>query len=331
MQRIHFTASDLARTRLCGTLGPLAEGALALGALTVPGYVGHARWRAEARRRLLRGAPSWPPTGRLPHGVEHPDEVLGLLERGSPDAPRTPAGASRAELARLALDVWRTVVAPDWERIGERLDAECEARGRIALGGGVERLLATLHPRIVWDGAVLVVPDGPDRELHLDGRGLLLCPTVFLPGRPGRIVEREQGTGMAALLFAVPAARDRAAAPWGRPDHHGLALSALVGRTRAAALRALTATCTTGQLAARLGVSSAAASQHTAVLRRSGLITTHRVRNSVLHTVTPLGMALLGGRLRDGAPALSPGPADPPATRGTAAARTAAGPDRLAG
>ncbi|MER6502067.1 helix-turn-helix domain-containing protein [Streptomyces sp. NPDC001455] len=331
MQRIHFTASDLARTRLCGTLGPLAEGALALGALAAPGHAGYARWRAEAHHRLLRRAPSWPSPGRLPRGIAHPDDVLRLLERGSPDDRGTPAGASRAELSRLALDVWRAVVAPDWERIGERLDAECEARGRIAMGGGMERLLATLHPRIVWSGAVLEIPDGPDRDLHLDGRGLLLCPTVFLPGHPGRVVERERGTGMAALVFAVPATGTRAATPWGRPDNHGRALSALVGQTRAAALRALTATCTTGQLAARLGVSSAAASQHTAVLRRSGLITTHRVRNSVLHTVTPLGMALLGGRLRDGATAVSPGPADPPATRGTPAARTAAGPDRLAG
>ena len=65
-----------------------------------------------------------------------------------------------------------------------------------------------------------------------------------------------------------------------------------------AALRALTSTCTTSQLAARLGVSPGSASQHASILRESGLITTRRVRNCALYSVTPLGMALLGGRLR---------------------------------
>ncbi|MFV2120786.1 transcriptional regulator, partial [Streptomyces sp. Act-28] len=101
------------------------------------------------------------------------------------------------------------------------------------------------------------------------------------------------------------------------------------GQARAAALRALTATCTTSELAARLGISTAGAGQHTAVLRQSGPITTHRVRDNVLHTVTPLGMALLGGHLHDGAAPVRP--AGPPSTHGTAAARTAAGPGRLAG
>ncbi|GGQ17945.1 ArsR/SmtB family transcription factor [Streptomyces roseolilacinus] len=331
MQRIRFTASDLARTRLVGTLGPLAEGVLALGALTTSGHAEYACWRTEAHRRLLRHAAAWPPPGRPLHAAGAPDGLLFLLEGGPgrPPAPGPPPGLSRADATRLALDVWRAAVAPYWDGIREGLEAECEARGRIALAGGVERLLATLHPRIAWNGPVLEVADGPDRDIHLDGRGLLLCPSVFLPGRVGRVVEREPGTGMAALVFAAPAAGARAADLWGRPGDRVQALSALVGQTRAAALRALTAACTTSELAARLGISVAGASQHTAVLRHSGLITTRRVRNNVLHTVTPLGMALLGGRLRDGAASVSP--AGPPATYGTAAARTAAGPGRLAG
>jgi DNA-binding transcriptional ArsR family regulator len=298
MQKLHFTASDLARIRLQSTLGPVAEGVFALGALTRSGNADYARWRGEVMGRLRGRASPGAPPGRLPRTVKAPDDLLFLLERGPvPDAAST---LSPAEASRLALDVWRAGVAPYWERIQERLEAECEARGRIAMTGGVERLLATLHPRIRWKPPVLEMHDGPDREIRLDGRGLLLCPSGFLPGRGvGRVVECERETGMAVLVFAAPTAAPRAAGLWGGPDNSGQALSALVGQTRAAALRALTATCTTSQLADRLGISSAGASQHAAILRQSGLITTRRVRNNVLHTVTPLGMALLGGRLRD--------------------------------
>jgi DNA-binding transcriptional ArsR family regulator len=42
-------------------------------------------------------------------------------------------------------------------------------------------------------------------------------------------------------------------------------------------------------------VTPSAVSKHTAVLRRAGLIITHRERNTVLHSLTPLGSALLDG------------------------------------
>ncbi|XMN04692.1 ArsR/SmtB family transcription factor [Streptomyces griseobrunneus] len=51
--------------------------------------------------------------------------------------------------------------------------------------------------------------------------------------------------------------------------------------------------CTTSELARRLNVTAAAASQHATVLRNSDLITTSRRGGSVLHHITPLGLALL--------------------------------------
>ena len=97
------------------------------------------------------------------------------------------------------------------------------------------------------------------------------------------------------LVFAAPAESFQSV---GLPDEstHDTAnsLGDLLGRTRAAALRELAVSHTTTELADLLGISTAGVSQHTAILRRSGLITTHRIRNTVLHTATPLGMALLG-------------------------------------
>jgi DNA-binding transcriptional ArsR family regulator len=57
--------------------------------------------------------------------------------------------------------------------------------------------------------------------------------------------------------------------------------------------------CTTSELARRVGVSLASASQHASVLREAGLVHTLRQGGAVLHTLTPLGAALLRG----GAPA----------------------------
>ena len=46
-------------------------------------------------------------------------------------------------------------------------------------------------------------------------------------------------------------------------------------------------------LASRVGISLAAASQHASVLRGAGLIVTRRQGGAVLHVLTPLGAELL--------------------------------------
>ncbi len=46
-------------------------------------------------------------------------------------------------------------------------------------------------------------------------------------------------------------------------------------------------------MADRVGVSLASASQHAAVLRNAGLVSTVRMGGAVLHTLTPLGSTLL--------------------------------------
>jgi Helix-turn-helix domain len=60
-----------------------------------------------------------------------------------------------------------------------------------------------------------------------------------------------------------------------------------------AQLSAIAQGCTTTELADRVGISLAAASQHASVLRDAGLITTRRQGSAVLHVLTPLGAELL--------------------------------------
>ncbi|MFJ9098045.1 ArsR/SmtB family transcription factor [Streptomyces sp. NPDC102405] len=77
---------------------------------------------------------------------------------------------------------------------------------------------------------------------------------------------------------------------------HGRELGALLDRTRAAILEGVVTGRTTGGLAARFGISGAAASRQTAVLRRAGLLLSVRHGKYVVHTVTPAGIALLEAR-----------------------------------
>jgi DNA-binding transcriptional ArsR family regulator len=95
--------------------------------------------------------------------------------------------------------------------------------------------------------------------------------------------------------LVLPPAEDRfaQASLWARRRPRGAALAALVGRNRAAVLLAIATGCTTTELAGRVGISLAAASQHASVLRDAGLITTHRQGSAVLHVLTPLGTELL--------------------------------------
>ncbi|WP_390624038.1 ArsR/SmtB family transcription factor [Fodinicola feengrottensis] len=80
-------------------------------------------------------------------------------------------------------------------------------------------------------------------------------------------------------------------------DEHLLA--ALLGSTRALILRAIHSCrgATTGRLAKTIGVSAATVSEHVKIMRNSGLLTSTRHAQNVLHIVTPLGRRLLDSRL----------------------------------
>jgi DNA-binding transcriptional ArsR family regulator len=118
--------------------------------------------------------------------------------------------------------------------------------------------------------------------------GLVLSPSIF--GWPKSWADtRPTGAGIvrypARGLATVWAAREPA------PD----ALAGLIGRTRASLLDLLGAPATTAELAARLGVTSGAVSQHLTVLRAAGLASTRRAGRAVLHLRTARADALLPG------------------------------------
>ncbi|WBB77383.1 winged helix-turn-helix domain-containing protein [Micromonospora sp. WMMD882] len=330
MLTVHFSREDVLRTRMAPSADPLWELVLSLHLLQERGpdpLIGG--WRRATAGRLRRepeGDPLRllltliPPRGYFPDfltpyqsvdGVEAGLDAIrstspALLRRdlttlaGGRELPAPAAALARGEPAALShltesLQRYRTLaLGPYWHRIQTAVEADRARRARAMLDGGAEGLLESLRPVMRWESGVLTIPGYPtSRELHLDGRGLLLVPSFFCARTPVALFDP---TLPPVLVYPV----DRLGAlvpTTGRPPADGDrgAVAALLGRTRAAVLEASDDGLTTGEVARRLAISPAAVSQHTSVLRNAGLLVSHRDRNNVLHTLTPLGRAVLNG------------------------------------
>ncbi|RJQ80382.1 ArsR family transcriptional regulator [Pseudonocardiaceae bacterium YIM PH 21723] len=289
MLRIHFAADDLIRTHLTGTLGPIAETVFAFDVFERAGGMIFGGWRQQIRARL---DPQLDAIRAAKRTFSLARDLLWLLDRQGTDVL---AAEDRRQLSGVLSEFYRIAVAPFWENVRGHLEAERIARGRVVMSGGVEQLLSTLPAKIHWRSPVLELPAEEDRDVHLRGRGLLLSPSLFLREGNAVLLDATRETGRPVLIFSAQPDRGRAAGLWGAARSNRQAIAALVGRTRAAVLTSLSDGCSTGQLAERLGISAAGVSQHASVLREAGLISTHRSRNTVLHTLTPLGAALIGG------------------------------------
>lgn len=294
MQRIEFSVEDLTKVRLGNSLGAVAETIFAINAFTQPRGRVFSEWRKQVRGQLNNS----PIMAKLKSAsVNRPSDPLWMLKRPY----------SSDEGAELINHFFRIAMAPYWQRMQSLLRAERDVRSRIVATGGVDLLFGTLGSKVRWRAPVLEIANDLSGGVHLNGRGLLLVPSLFVAEYGAVLIESEPETGRSALAFATPVDKNASAWLWGKARRSENALAALVGRTRAASLRALTDACTTGELAHRLGISMAGASQHAAILREAGLITTRRNRNAVLHSVTPLGSALLSGQLSPVAGHDSPG------------------------
>jgi hypothetical protein len=189
-------------------------------------------------------------------------------------------GRAVADFQAVAIDPYRAQIS---SAVASSV-ADLTARmARVGIGG----LLRTLHPKVSWNGATLTVGTLYEGDMELDGKVLILQPTVLTT----RLVVSEDLPGV--MVIRVPTATAPAAVQTLGTDRR--ALDALLGPARAAALAAIATTpsLTTGQLAAALGLSAATASRHAAILREAGLITTHRAGMTVHHAPTLLGRALI--------------------------------------
>lgn len=271
---------------MTATHSPVTESVFALELFRIQGRGSIDGWLGEDWYHLVRS--------RL---GEHLDRVerLAHLRQPVPDLLRMmsrPISPLHRHTATTVFEFCRVAVLPYWHRARRQLNAERDMRARIVITHGVEWLLRTLNPAVSWNSPVLQIPGEPDRDVFLNGRGLILSPALFLPDRRCLVVDSPDESGRHVLAFSTRFGVATVFDPLGEPDEQ--ALGALVGHTRAAALQVLADGCTTGELAERLGISLAGASKHATVLRKAGLISTARHRNTALHALTSLGVALLG-------------------------------------
>jgi DNA-binding transcriptional ArsR family regulator len=319
--RIHFDTDDLARVRIASGPDIMWEIVLSLQLLqNRDGAAIFDEWRRRLRGRLgpwVRDLVTLAPDASYFPDFLTPAEGSPDLEYGLDRLLSTPRSRLGIELRLLAMDRplpnWagrladgdietlrhlerefrayhRTVIDPAWPVVRTAVERDRARRVRALAEGGCERLLEGFRPLMRWEPPVLEADYPVDRDLVLGGRGLLLIPAYFCWRTPVTLVD-------AALCPALvyPIEHDPRMTPDRPRRTDERSLTDLLGRTRAAVLRAVQDGASTTELSRRSGTSLASASQHAAVLRAAGLITTSREGGSVLHTLTPLGAAVLSG------------------------------------
>jgi DNA-binding transcriptional ArsR family regulator len=201
------------------------------------------------------------------------------------------AGGRLPALRRLgdALRVYaRFAIEPHLPMIESALCTDTAAGIQQYLHYGAEGLLRGLGCATRWEPPVLSVAYPRDRDLYLEGRGLVVIPCYFALYHPVALADPRLRP-----VLAVPVRTESRLLAGERAD--GDNVTALLGVTRASILRSVIGGSTTTRLAKVVGVAPATVSHHTRVLREAGLITTERDENLARHLITPLGLQVLGG------------------------------------
>ncbi len=206
----------------------------------------------------------------------HDDEALAVLGR-------------RDVVTRLAAvleEAWHELLAADWLRLRAICERDVVFRsGELGRAGWAEAFAGLPHVR--WNrGGIEIARLNVPSPIELDGKGLLLVPSVFIwPG----VAAYADPPWPPTIIFP---ARGVSALWEPSPATDAEALGELIGRSRAQLLRGLADPASTTQLAHALDLAPGAVGDHLAVLLRSGLVDRTRAGRSVLYRRTPLGDAL---------------------------------------
>lgn len=201
-----------------------------------------------------------------------------------------PRGRALVERVAGALEgYWRRCVEPDWPRRRTTMQADITHRGHVMARRGLAAVLADLSPTVTLRAGALEVASrhGIDHEVDLGDRPLWLVPTMFstraaYPGRPDHPpMVMYPARGQAGMWSPAPVVD---------PD----AVTMLLGGPRAALLRLLAEPAASTDLAARLGVTPSAVTQHLRVMHRAGLLDAHRAGRRMLYSRTDLGEQFAG-------------------------------------
>lgn len=217
------------------------------------------------------------------------EAVLAVLDEPAPElraaVARDDGGGRLADALRVA---WDVLVRPWWPTIRRHVEADIGWWTSISADQGVGVMLERLHRRITWDGETLVVsPTAIAQDVDRRGTGLVLVPSAF--NAPRASIAAVQG-GPTRLVFPTRSL----GVIWDDGMHPVVdGLASLMGRTRARVLRLTAAPTTTSALSAASGMSMATVSEHLAVLRDAGLVSSDRHGREVKYLATRVGRALV--------------------------------------
>ena len=203
------------------------------------------------------------------------DDVRAVLER--PDVASWIANG----LERL----WRLLISPDWPQLLAIVERDVQHRANRLVRGGWTAALEDLHDRVRWQGGAVVISGMADEQVHLDGRGLMFVPTVFLHPGPATYTEPPW---QPAIMYSARGS----AALWEPEPTTPPALARLLGTTRAELLLRLDTPASTTQLCLVTGHTIGAVGDHLRILREAGLVTRTRSGRSVVYRRTPVGDAV---------------------------------------
>ena len=320
---VPMTASDVQRIRFA--YSPLAEVAESLYMLgTGRAQPLHSGWFAAVRGDLRRvdmallralvparaAIADFLFAGATDTGTTIEQQLLSLRELAPADLRRdleevwhpgplptlvrgltVPGGPRR--LADALWEYWSVAVGPHWRAMRGVLDDDVAHRVTQLTKAGVGAMLAGLHPSLTVTADALQITMTVSATQHLAEAGLVLVPSVF--AWPN-VIYAASRSGPCSLTYAA-----RGVANLWSAEGHRIAdndsLGALLGRNRAAILTCAALPLSTTELALKLGQSPASVSQHLAVLRRSGLVTSWRAGRSVLYRRTALADSVVAANM----------------------------------
>lgn len=195
-------------------------------------------------------------------------------------------------LVNLLRRYWAVGIEPHWARIRALLEGDVLYRARRAALEGSSAMFTELHPEVTWDeeqGVLTRLKIGKhhDQDVEPAGRGLVLIPVAMAHPKLMMVTDPPWQPTIAYPPRGVANLWERDPAP------DGEALAELVGETRVAILRELEVPMTTGEIAARPGITSGAVSQQLAQLRRAGVVDATRSGRGVYSSLTPVGERLV--------------------------------------
>jgi DNA-binding transcriptional ArsR family regulator len=316
--RINLGVEDLGRIRFGAAPAPILEMVLMLFELRQRPLLaggGEGNWRGTVRsafpataRPLLQLVPSRRRALYLDVLTTDADEAFHLVR----DTPRSvhANNLSRIEHMKVApTPLWlrrymdgdteilqaldralrafhNTCLAPRWPLVTKLFHHDVAHHTTTFRQHGITAVLNSLSPDLRLNGHTLEGRYPWDREVRLEGQGLVLVPSAFWTGYP-LITWDPQDQSRYVLIY--PAHRDADQKPGSAS-----ALERVLGQTRTAVLRCLWQPRTTGGIARSARISLSSASEQATSLREAGLITSRRHGQAVEHRLTNLGRSLLG-------------------------------------